>query len=134
MLYEPDLTIPANTSKANRVSVDGSLVPGIIEQGEIHIPFGWRGLVHTRALRGAFPLFPTGPDQSFKADGSPIRWDEHYELRDEPLTITLEGWSPDTVFQHIITWRFALREFTPGEFPVREKAGVKRRLLSAFGG
>ena len=134
MLYAADLVIPANTPKGTPASVPVILVPGVIEQVEVQIPFGCRGLVHTRALRGAFPIFPTGPDQAFKADGSPIRWDEHYELTDEPLTLTLQGWSPDTVFQHIITWRFALLPFAPGEFPVREKVSAARRVLSLLGG
>ena len=134
MLYAADLIIPADTSKGSPAILDVLLVPGVIEQVEIQIPFGCRGLVHTRALRGAFPIFPTGPDQTFKGNGSPIRWAERYEMRDEPLSIRLEGWSPSTSFQHIITWRFAMREFEPGELPVREKAGVKQRLLSALGG
>ena len=134
MLYEPDITIPPNTSRENRVSVTVPLVRGIVEQVEIQIPWGCRGMVHTRALRGVFPVWPTGPDQSFKADGSPIRWQEHYELLDEPLEITLEGWSPDTVFQHKITWRLAIRELGPGEFTVPAKAGPVRRLLSVLRG
>ena len=134
MLYAADLIIPADTSKGNPATLDVLLVIGVIEQVEIQIPFGCRGLVHTRALRGAFPIFPTGPDQSFKADGSPIRWDEHYELTDEPLMIRLQGWSPDTVFQHIVTWRFALRAFTVDELPVRPKVGQPRRIPSALGG
>ena len=134
MLYEPDIIIPPNTSRENRVSVAVPLVRGIVEQVEIQIPFGCRGMVHTRALRGVFPIWPTGPDQSFKADGSPIRWQEHYELLDEPLEITLEGWSPDTVFQHKVTWRFAIRELGPGEFITPAKVGAVRRLLSVLGG
>ncbi|KKK75785.1 hypothetical protein LCGC14_2870220, partial [marine sediment metagenome] len=85
MLYAADLIIPADTSKSNLATLDVSLVVGVIEQVEIQIPFGCRGMVHTRALRGASQVFPSGPDQTFKGNGSPVRWDEHYELTDEPL-------------------------------------------------
>ncbi len=133
MLYAADLIIPANTLKGAPATLDVSLVVGVIEQVEIQIPYGCRGMVHTRALRGASQVFPSGPDQTFKGNGSPIRWDEHYELTDEPLMIRLHGWSPGTSFQHVITWRFALSPFALGEFPVREKAGVARRLFSLLG-
>ena len=130
MFYEFDLTIPANTLEASPATFDAVMASGIIEQVSVQIPLGCRSLVHTVAWRGQHQLWPSNPDGSHKGDNPRLIWNEDYDLSEPPHTITLRGWSPSTVFSHVITWRF---QVTPTPVTVTEKKGKKASILSVFG-
>lgn len=132
MLYEFDLVVPANTAKASPAELVARLVPGTVTMVAVQYPAGVRGLVHTRVLRGGLQVWPTGADQTFKANNYVITWQEDYDLLDEPLEFVLQGWSPGTAFSHTITFRFALLPVVLKE-ERRGLAGIIRRLGEFMG-
>ena len=129
MLYEFDLTIPANTLEAAPATFDAVMASGIITQVAVQIPFGCRSLVHTVAWRGQHQLWPSNPDGSLKGNDPRLLWSEDYDLSEPPHTITLRGWSPGTNWPHVVTWRFNVKA-TP--VPVAEKKGKKGGILGVF--
>jgi len=129
VFYEFDLTIPANTPEASPAELTVVMASGIIEQIEVQIPRGQRSLVHTIAIRGAHQLWPSNPDGTIKGDDARIVWGEDYDISEPPHTLTLQGWSPDTVHSHVVTWRFNV---TPAPVKEAAKPVKKRGILSAL--
>lgn len=129
MFYEFDLTIPANTLASSPVESDAIMASGIINQVEVQLPSGLRGLVFTVAWRGQHQLWPSNPDGNIKGNDARIVWGEDYDLTEPPHMITLRGWSPDTSFPHVVTWRF---QVTPAPVREAEKKTKKPGLLSAL--
>lgn len=129
MFYEFDLTIPANTLAVSPVERSVFMDGGIIKQVEVQLPSGLRGMVFTVAWRGLHQVWPTNPDGKIKGDDARIVWGEDYDLTQPPHVILLRGWSPDTSYPHVVTWRF---QVSPA--PVREaETPVKKKgILSAF--
>lgn len=130
MFYEFDLTIPANTSVDSPAELEVYMAAGIIKQVEVQIPRGARSLVHTVAVRGIHQVWPSNPDGSIKGDNARIVWGEDYDLVEPPHSFRLYGWSPDTSFPHVVTWRF---QMVAAPVPEPVKPAKKRSILSPFG-
>ena len=129
MFYEFDLEIPANTSEDLPAELEVYLAAGIVKQVEIQIPRGCRSLVHTVAVRGIHQVWPSNPDGSHKGDDARIVFNEDYDLTDPPHTFRLYGWSPDTSYPHVVTWRF---QMVAAPVPEPTIAPKKSGILSAF--
>ena len=129
MYYEFDLTIPANTAAESPAELKVYLAAGIVKQVEVQIPRGCRSLVHTVAIRGIHQVWPSNPDGSHKGDGARIVFNEDYDLVQPPHSLLLRGWSPDTSYPHIVTWRFQL---VAAPVPEPTKPPKKRSILSPF--
>ena len=130
MYYEFDLTIPSNTSAESPAEVKVVMAAGIIRQVEVQIPRGCRSLVHTVAIRGIHQVWPSNPDGSHKGDDARIVFNEDYDLVATPHSLLLRGWSPDTSYPHVVTWRFQL---VAAPVPEPTKAPKRRSLLAPFG-
>ena len=107
MLYEIDVTSPANTSAAAPTEVLARLNKGVITQVGVQIPNGCMGLARAQVWRADHQLWPTTPGAYFKGDGAVIQWPEDYELADEPLSLRLRVWNLDDTYAHTLTFRFA---------------------------
>ena len=107
MLYVIDATAPANTAASAPVEVAARLNKGVVTQVGVQIPQGCMGLARAQVWRGGHQLWPTTPGAYFKGDGAIIEWPEDYELRDEPLSLTLRVWNIDDTYAHTLTFRFA---------------------------
>lgn len=112
MLYEFDLTIPANTLPSAPLKLDVVLDAGVITGVQVQIPNGCVGLTHARVYDGNHQLWPSNPDNDFKGSGHVLDWRESYPLEREPFSLTLVGWNNDDTYQHTITFRFELAAIT----------------------
>ncbi len=108
MLYEFDLTIPANTPASAPVSILASLAPGRVSQVSVTFPAGCIGLVHAYIVRSMHQVWPTNPGEQIKGDGQSVTWPEDYNLDDDPFTFTCYGYNLDDTYAHTLTFRFAL--------------------------
>ena len=129
MLYEFDLTIPAETSKNSPAEREVAMSAGIIKQVEVQLPRGLRGLVHTVAIRGIHQIWPANTDGSIKGNDARIVWGSEYDLTGPPHSIILRGWSPGTDYAHVVTWRFNIVA-VPVKEP--EKPAKPKGILSAL--
>ena len=129
--YSFDLVIPAGTAEATPAQATAQLGVGIITSLRLVIPPGVAGLAFTRVRRGGAVLWPTNAAASLTGDGDIIAWAEEYPLLDEPLALTLDGFSPTARFAHTLTWRFEMEPLTP-EDEVQGARGLIRRLAGAL--
>jgi len=100
MIYEQDLTIPANTPESAPATETLFVHPGIVKRVEIFFPPGPSGLAHVRIFYMQFQLWPSNPDSSFRGDDNIISFEEDLELKTAPFEFTLKGWNLDDTYSH----------------------------------
>lgn len=125
MIYEYDLTVPANTPKNAQVSQDCKLAYGVIHYLGVQFPTGCVGLVHVHINDAIHQVFPTNPDGTFKGDGVVIEGRVLEKLYNPPFILTLWGWNLDDTYDHTVTVRFWIIE--PHEYYVFSEASWEHR-------
>lgn len=131
MLYEFDVTSPANTAASAPTEVLARLNKGLVTQVQVQIPSGCIGLTGAQIWRGNSQIWPSNPGGYFKGDGLVLTWDEDYTLADEPLSLRLCVWNTDDTYAHSVTFRFALLGLAQAE-EQRGLAGLLKRLGEAI--
>jgi hypothetical protein len=131
MLYEFDVTSPANTAASAPTEVLARLNKGLVTQVQVQIPPGAVGLARGQVWRGNSQIWPSNPGGYFKGDDLVLTWDEDYTLADEPLTLRLRVWNIDDTYPHTLTFRFALLGLAEAE-ERRGIAGLLRRVGEAI--
>lgn len=131
MLYEFDVTSPANTPASAPTEVLARLNKGLVTQVQVQIPSGAVGLARGQVWRGNSQIWPSNPGGYFKGDDLVLTWDEDYTLADEPLTLRLRVWNVDDTYPHTLTFRFALLGLAQAE-EARAAPGLLKRLADAI--
>ncbi|RLI49875.1 MAG: hypothetical protein DRP09_20365 [Candidatus Thorarchaeota archaeon] len=108
MVFEFDLTVPANTPETAKISKTLKLTYGIIHQLEVIFPTGCAGLVKCHINDALHQVWPTNPDGVFKGDGNPIIGRVFHEMDKEPFELQLWAWNEDDTYNHTITVRLWL--------------------------
>jgi hypothetical protein len=107
MLFTRDLTIPAGTLKAVPAQSELALIAGTIRRIEAVFPPGPATLVHVTVRDSLFQLMPANPDEDINQDEAVVRSDMDYKMQ-KPYTLIFEGWSPDALYPHTITFNVDL--------------------------
>jgi len=105
MYYETTLTVPASTAQATPVSTELLLVNGTIERVEVQFWQGALGNVGVRLLQGQQQVWPTNAGSWFVGNGQTIAFDERYQLREKPFSLTIEAYNEDTDYAHEVIVR-----------------------------
>jgi len=104
MLYTKSLPIPANTP-SDKPKEDTILIkhPVITRLG-VHFPSGCVGKVKVAVFYGKLQIWPSKEGEWVSGDDITI-WDEPlFELPEKETTITLKGCSPNTSYDHDVTF------------------------------
>jgi len=131
MLYELDVTAPANTPASDPVEETVRVTKGWINQVQVQIPGGQVGLTGAQVWRGTSQVWPSNPGSYFKGDRLVLTWPEDYEMADEPLELRVRVWNTDTDHAHTVTFRFAMLGLAEAE-ERRGLAGMLRRMAEAL--
>jgi hypothetical protein len=134
-VYTYALWVPAATPETDPVSVDAELPyflrqPSVLHKIEIHFPEGCNGLVHVAIFYGIRQIFPQIEGMTFRGNAETVSFNEYYELPNDPTTLTIKAWSPETRYDHTIFVRFGVLPrwyFTGGKAMERLE-----KLLSSF--
>jgi len=105
MRYIFELTVPANTLAADPAQLEISLVKGKLEHVEIAFPPGPASMVHVIIKEGLLQVSPANQGGSHHWDHYTEIFSLNYPLTDNPSKLQLVGWSPDTKYSHIVTFR-----------------------------
>ncbi len=134
MLYEYELTVPANTLASAPVQLEMLLGRGIIHDIGVDFRAGARHEVHVVVKRALHQMFPANPEGSFKGDFFPVRYSTWEPLEEPPYKLEAYGWAPGTTYDHLVTIRLNI---DPREvlMPPNPEAGILSRLGQLiFGG
>lgn len=131
MIFEYDLTIPANTSVAVPAKGEMKVARGIIHKVEVTFPAGCNRAVLVTIRRALHQVWPTNPDGQLKANNYTISFPVWYEIDQPPYEMQVYGWSPGTTYPHVITVRLGIssREVLD---PGSSERGILGRLGEAI--
>jgi hypothetical protein len=108
MLFDFDLTIPAGTPATAPIETLATLTRGKLTQIRVMFPPGPATLVHVVIRHNLHQLMPANFDGNINFDDVVVTSNLDYDLVDAPYEIKMIGWSPDAIYQHIITVQFNL--------------------------
>lgn len=116
----------------------GSPTPNIykVNKGVLHyifvnFPPGCRGLVKLRISVNGSPILPVEKDAYINYDSYVLEAPVFIEVKEEPLTVLVEGWNEDDTYDHTIDIGFSIvnKEWIQ---PVGAYEGVIAALKSIF--
>ena len=131
MIFEYDITIPANTTEKDPVKQVMKLAEGVVHKVELTFPAGCNRAVLVVIRRALHQLWPTNPDGQLKANAYTISFPVFYEMSEPPFELEAYGWSPGTTYQHIITIRLGISPMDVID-PGQEHRGIVQRLGEAI--
>lgn len=107
MLFTRDLTIPAGTTRDAAASTELTLIAGTIRRIEAVFPPGPATRAHVIVRDSLFQLMPANPDEDINQDDVTVVSEMDYKMQ-RPYTLIFDGWSPDAVYEHTITFNVDL--------------------------
>jgi len=129
VLFEYPLTVPLNTLEADPETLECPLAAGTVIRVDVQFPAGCSGMVHVSIWRSDHQVWPVNLDEGIAGEDAIVSWPESYDLDDEPFGFEVRGWSPDTAYPHVITFRFALLSLEEAQSS-RGLPGLLRRLAA----
>ena len=152
MFYRYALLVPADTPENTPVEQEIKLPPGIIHQVIVKFPPGCHQRVYFAVYQGASKIIPLSPDRLDKTmnyptaalraqqrlamrgylcgDGEEIAFREHV-VNKHGYHWKMVGFSPDTLYNHIITVRFGIlkeEEISPFTI-VKDLVAIFKRMM-----
>jgi len=129
MLFEYPLTVPADTAEAAPATLECLLSAGTVIRVDVQFPAGCAGSVYVTIWRHDHQVWPVNLDEAISGDNTVVTFPVSYDLEDEPFSFLVKGWSPDTTYDHKITFRFALLSLEEAQ-GARGLPGLLRRLAA----
>ncbi len=131
MLYEQDITIPANTSRNDQIRTDLKVHKGVIYEFEVVFPPGCAGLVKCAIFVGGEQIIPFKEGTYLKGDTFPVRGREYVDLKNDTNEIHIYSYNEDEVYDHTIIVRLFI---LPKEviLPAGSTEGVIKALKALF--
>lgn len=110
MWYRYYLTVPRGTTAAAPARKEIGLPEGVIKGVRVRFPPGPRGQVFTAVFQGTHKMWPRGEGNYAWGDNEPIEMEE-YVKNIKGWHWFLEGYAPDTGYNHTIWWDFNMLEY-----------------------
>ena len=104
-IYSEKLTVPANTSEDNPVSLDIVLKQKLITRMGIGYPKGCHYMVGAQIKYGIKQFWPEKAGTWIWGENEIVTWEERFEMPSVDEKLTIFGCSPDTSYDHKIVVR-----------------------------
>jgi len=110
MLYTKTLTVPKNTPTTTPQETTIVIKDLVVTKLGVHFPPGCAGMVSVAVFYGKLQIWPSKEGKWVHGDNITI-WDEpFFELPEKETTLTLKGYSPETSYDHDITFYIIAQE------------------------
>ena len=129
MLFAYDFTIPASTPLTNPYTDKIRLDTGTLTQVKMRFRAGCHNRVFVAIYDGLQQILPAHDTTALYGDDVTFIIPMSYALTDKPYEIILKGWSPDTRYQHVISFWFDIIETAQ-----EKKTGALASLAHLLGG
>jgi hypothetical protein len=106
MLFAFDVTVPANTQANSPVEEAARLVTGDVVRIGVRFRDGPAWMVHSVVEDGLHRIVPANPDGTVHDDDDTVWSTMRYPLVGNPPQLMMRLWSPDTFYDHLITFYF----------------------------
>jgi len=104
MLYQKTLTVPANTPSDAPVETTIVVKDPVIVRLGVFFPPGCAGMVKVAVFYGRLQIWPSKEGEWLRGDGTTIWGEPFFELPEKETTLTLKGCSPNTLYNHDVTF------------------------------
>lgn len=106
MIFDFDLEIPLSTPKESPVTSYAVLTLGTLTRIAVKFPPGPAGLVYVVVKDRLHQIMPANSEGSLNYDSETIVDNLEYPINEPPYRLALVGWSPNTLFNHVIRFQF----------------------------
>ncbi|GAG01300.1 unnamed protein product [marine sediment metagenome] len=110
MRYSLDFVIPAGTTKAAPHTEIMYLTVGLLNKILVRFRAGCHNMVSIAVLDGLHQILPASQDLAIYGDSVTFDIPMKHYMSTKPYSVTLIGWSPLCLYDHIITFWFDLAE------------------------
>lgn len=100
MLYSTEVTVPANTTKADYQSDTLKLTKGVITRISVFFPWGCAGLVYVQVVRRTWQVFPLTRGEWLNGNNRAFNFRSRIELTSEPYELIIRSYNLDDTYQH----------------------------------
>ena len=130
MWYRYYITVPRGTTRIRPIRKEIGLPEGVITRVRVRFPPGPRGEVYTAVYQGNHKMWPRGEGNYAWGDDEPIEMTEHVR-NIKGWHYILEGYAPDTSYDHTIWWDFNVLETEYAETwgPIQELVELLKNLI-----
>ena len=108
MLYIWHVTIPADTAQKSKIEEKKGVRNGIVIKIDVKFPPGCQGLVYATVSHRLTQLMPFNVTGAARGDDETVSGTVYWELKEPKPELILRGWSPDTSYEHRITFRVTI--------------------------
>jgi len=108
MLYSKQITLLAGKTEATATKSYFKVNKGVISDVWITFPAGCAGLVKLRVYHEGHPFLPVNQDNYLRGDNYTFRFPVMFEILEEPMILTVEGWNEDATYNHTIDIMFLI--------------------------
>ena len=126
MWYRYYISVPRGTTEAAPSRKEIGLPAGVVVGVRVRFPPGPRGQVFTAVFEGIHKMWPRGEGNWAWGDDEPIEMSEHVR-NIEGWHWFLEGYAPDTSYDHVVWW-----DFNVLETEYAEPMNILQRLVNAM--
>lgn len=123
MRFFYDLTVPADTAAKSPAREDVGLFKGTLTQAGVYFRAGPHNQVSVVVLDKNLQFIPSAAGTAIIGNDKQFDIPMNYEIGSEPFDVTLLGWSPDTKYEHKVTFYF---DIEPSE--MSEKQAIQELL------
>lgn len=109
MLYTWDTVVRTGVDLyATKREVPLRLAHGVITWVSVLFPPGCHGMVKCQIFHREHQIFPSRDVMSLSGDGTPIEWNEYYELYQPPYDLLARLWGVGCTYDHTVSIRIAV--------------------------
>lgn len=109
MLFNMDITVPAQTLATAPYTVDLDLAPGNIQKFRVEFPFGCAELVGIQLYRSNHQIWPITPGEFVSWEAGGVETEENLELSDLPFGVQARCVNYDILYDHTISLYVVVR-------------------------
>jgi hypothetical protein len=131
MLYSKQITFSAGATEATATKSYFKVNKGMISMIWVTFPPGCAGLVKLRIYSEGHPFVPVNKDNYIRGNDYTFAFPVMFEITDEPMILTVEGWNEDETYSHTIDVLFLI---LPKELvlPIASTEGLLGALKALF--
>jgi len=108
MLFEYEISAPANTTQAAPVEELIKLTHGRIVHAEIFFPDNSAGQLHIAINDAIHQVWPLNTEGYIRGNNSAVIIERHYDLKQAPYEFTAKAWNTDDFYDHAAIIRFVM--------------------------
>jgi len=108
MLYSKQIEFLAGKTEATATRKSFKVNKGVISDVWITFPAGCAGLVKLRIYHEGHPFLPVNQDNYLRGDNYTFRFPVMFEILEEPMILTVEGWNEDATYNHTVDILFLI--------------------------